>query len=265
MPLLQDAHHLSPEQRAIESQIEFLLLHAMSAGLGTDVPAKLLLVRSWTEAEAIMRNPPPALARETVFVFPQTPIGNYRVDFLVGVAAPHWLQPEGERRFSKFIVEADGRKFHGLHPVESDPRDVRRDVDRDALIRRETGLDVLRFSGPELVYHLDRVQDVLTAYVRSRISKAADTPAAVRIRGIVAGLTGHPALREQFTFGSTGATFSALYTAVAALDAEELEIRQAEPAFDDDLLGGPIHVSVALERALRNIAANIERSAARVG
>ena len=198
--------------------------------------------------------------RNTVFVFPQTPVGNYRVDYLLGVAPPFWREPEGKRRYQAFVVEADGLKYHGLDPLDSDPVRIRRDLDRERLIRDETGLDVLRFAGSEISYRLDAVNEVLTAYVEGRIAHAMHGRAAGRdLARLAVGLARHPALRPLFHSQAAQVDLARLRAEHAAVEAKaHVLLPPPTEAEDSETLHAPdrsVTLGRALELALNNVAA----------
>jgi very-short-patch-repair endonuclease len=217
-------------------------------------------VWNWHQALALMLDPPAHMARNTVFVFPQTPVGNYSVDYLLGVAPPFWREPDGKRRYQAFIVEADGLRYHGLDPLDADPGRIRRDLDRERLIRDETGLDVLRFAGPEIHYRLDTVGEVLAAYVEGRIVHAMHGLAAGRdLARLAIGLARHPALRPLFHNHAAQADLARLRAQHAAVEAEAHALLPPPTGAEDaDALhapGRPVTLRQALDVALDNIAA----------
>lgn len=87
------------------------------------------------------RDPAPRLTTgETIYVYQQAKVGNYRVDFLIHdcsfpleLAAPRWM-----------IVECDGHDFH-----ERTKEQARRDKKRDRFFQ-SLGVKVLRFTGSEI-------------------------------------------------------------------------------------------------------------------
>lgn len=91
-----------------------------------------LAEKGWTA------EPPPAPG---IYVFPQFPVANYRVDFLIwGHRLLHY-EDLGDRRL---IIECDGHDFH-----EKTKEQVRRDKAREREIVA-SGIPVMRFAGSEI-------------------------------------------------------------------------------------------------------------------
>ena len=111
-----------------ESPIEELFLAAVfGAGIDSSLAVNIY-GRSYRDDAEIF---------EGDHVWPQSKIGNYRVDFLFA-----HVSPDGKRRF--VAVECDGHEFH-----EKTKMQAARDKARDRFLVSR-GIPVLRFTGSEI-------------------------------------------------------------------------------------------------------------------
>jgi hypothetical protein len=101
------------------------------------------------------------------------------------------------RQFA-FFVECDGRIGHAETTEQ-----VVDDANREQVIRRQTGMDVLRFSGAEVMFQRREVQAVLGAQVEAmaalREQGEGVQPEAQAVLDAVARLAAHRALRTDYT------------------------------------------------------------------
>jgi len=188
----------SPPGLLPESEAEVEMARILESGPGTHARAVFARSDGWREALQAVASNPNAIARSKLIVFPQTPVSQYRADFLVVCAN---VDPVLKRcalsRFG-FFVECDGRIGHAENTEQ-----VRDDYEREQAIRRQTGMDVLRFSGAEVMYQRREVQSVVAAQVEAmaalREHGDAVRPEAQAALDAVARLAAHRALRTDYT------------------------------------------------------------------
>lgn len=180
----------------LESVAEERLAAILEAGPGTGARAAFATASDWKDALRAVSADATALARKKLVIFPQASVDRYRVDFLV-VVAPACDRGMGQT-LSAFIVECDGRKGH----AESYDQ-VLADRERETRIRRETGMDVLRFSGAEVLYRSGDVAAVIGAQVEAMAALRDHGDAVAReafaVLHAVSSLSTHRALRADYT------------------------------------------------------------------
>ena len=148
-------HEFMPDS-PIEARI---MLNILETSPGIDITARYGLDASYEEIKdfVLMASNEPKWT--DCMVFPQATVGPYRVDFIIAVRRP--LQPR-PNRYRLFIVEADGAAYHSATPEQ-----VKRDIARQAWLVQHTGMDVLRFSGAEILYAVEVVGRVMEGFVES--------------------------------------------------------------------------------------------------
>ncbi len=187
-----------PAALGLESEAEVEMARILEMGPGTHARAAFARSGGWHQALKAVADDPSAIARSKLIVFPQAPVSQYRADFLVVCAnvAPV-MKRSALSRFG-FFVECDGRIGHAETPEQ-----VLADVEREQAIRRQTGMDVLRFSGAEAMYQRREVQAVLGGQVEAmaavREHGEAVQPQAQAVLDAVAALAAHRALRTDYT------------------------------------------------------------------
>lgn len=102
---------------------------------------------------------------EGFFLFPQTNIGKYRVDFYL-LARLIVSNPKvwGKFKEAKIVIECDGKAFHSREDQKT------RDAERDKYLK-DNGYEVTRFTGSEIYHHskfcVDCIIDKAWSSVRS--------------------------------------------------------------------------------------------------
>lgn len=188
----------SPVGLLLESEAEIEMSRILESGPGTHAKAVFAQSHGWREALKAVASDANALARSKLIVFPQTSVSQYRADFLVVCAnvAPV-MKRSALSRFG-FFVECDGRIGHAETAEQ-----VRDDYEREQAIRRQTGMDVLRFSGAEVMYQRREVQSVIAAQVEAMAALREHGDAVRReaqtALDAVARLAAHRALRTDYT------------------------------------------------------------------
>lgn len=187
-----------PEGLLLESEAEVEMARILELGPGTYARAVFARSEGWHQALKAVADDPSAIARSKLIVFPQAPVSQYRADFLIVCAnvAPV-MKRSALSRFG-FFVECDGLIGHAETTEQ-----VLDDVEREQSIRRQTGMNVLRFSGAEVMYQRREVQTVLGAQVEAMAAlrehgEAVQQEAQV-VLDAVAALTAHRALRTDYT------------------------------------------------------------------
>ncbi|MBF5096586.1 hypothetical protein F1643_21595 [Azospirillum sp. INR13] len=240
---------MSPEPRLLpgyaiieikppESPIERLMLDLLEGGLDLGVRAQFCAVNTWSEAKATLRDHPEAFSRARLVVFPQVAVGGYRMDFLVAATDRVMTTLDAFNDFDLLAVECDGSEFHG--PQAGGLRD---DRTREAAIRKQTGLDFLRFSGAELNFRSEQVVEVLSAYIEARFAHrkiararldhlervhgyarsevqdmAPEMPEPIgRVIATARDLSGMPALRYEYQSAASEKKVAAFRAALAAM------------------------------------------------
>lgn len=184
------------------SPVEDAMARILEEGPGVGTRAAFARADGWRAALKALRDDPVLLLRHRLVVFPQTQVRSYRADFMVVVGGRGG--PPGTLGLSRdaFFVECDGKEFHG----KAD--DVAADLERESVLRSETGMSVLRFSGPEILYRRHLVGLALSCQVEAfdavqELGVDAVGPSADRVLAEVARLTGHFALRREYTARNT--------------------------------------------------------------
>lgn len=161
--MLEEQHHDSTFEyfaRRCESPIEVLMLGAMAYGLYRTLSTEQLPAPGFTMRGSEMSG---------LWVLPQYPMGQYRVDFLVIHVQEH--APKLFTR-ARVVVECDGHAFH-----DKTPEQAQRDKSRDRALLK-MGFPVLRFTGSEIVRDpracVDDVGDALSAEASRQLSAALD-------------------------------------------------------------------------------------------
>lgn len=127
----------------VESPIEKLMYGAFRAheiGLW-DYPVKVMLLSGQT-IEYIRAIPDNEMEPFLIYVWPQTKIGDYRVDFLTMASTYTGRLIERKKHF--IAIECDGHDFH-----EKSKYQAARDKARDRFLVRD-GVPVMRFTGSEV-------------------------------------------------------------------------------------------------------------------
>ena len=125
-----------------DSKIEKLLFRAlvMRADLGATEYNNLVIANDENSLQQLMAGKFEMPWDMRMIVYPQAPIENRRVDFLI--LARDYRRPDAEWR--RLIIECDGHDFHAL-TKEQVARD--RSKDRKATL---SGYDFFRFTGSEI-------------------------------------------------------------------------------------------------------------------
>lgn len=254
----------SPPGFLSESPAEERLAEILEDGPGSGTRASFATARDWLTALESVANDSSALARCNMIIFPQAGVGRYRVDFLV-VTAPLRTHRMGFA-CDAFFVECDGLIGHAENADQAQS-----DHDRELEIRCATGLDVLRFSGAEVLYRSSDVAAVIGAQVEAmaalRTHRSSTVEyAATKVLFTVASLSAHRARRIDYTarnsfrskfepynpsdpFGLDGVSvgikreaewdpFLALRLEITKLRHADAHARQVAPAQDDEAVGG---------------------------
>jgi hypothetical protein len=180
-----------------ESPVETAMTHILEEGPGFETRAGFYRADGWRAALHELEADPEPLLRHRMVVFPQTGIRSFRADFMVVIGGRGEPFRAANAAQHAFIVECDGREYHASSAEAAE------DLKRESLIRRTTGLDVLRFSGPEILYRSGLVSLVLGA--RSEALAAVHELGwdvvgrhAARILRCVSGLSSHFLLRREY-------------------------------------------------------------------
>lgn len=188
----------SPPGLLLESEAEIEMSRILESGPGTHAKAGFARSDGWREALKAVASDANAIARSKLVVFPQTPVCQYRADFLVVCANVTPVMKRSALSRFGFFVECDGRVGHAETTEQ-----VLDDHEREKAIRRQTGMDVLRFSGAEVVYQRREVQSVIAAQVEAmaalREHGEAVRPEVKTVLNTVARLAAHRALRTDYT------------------------------------------------------------------
>jgi very-short-patch-repair endonuclease len=188
----------SPPGFLLESEAELEMSRILETGPGTQAQAVFARSDGWRHALKSVASDPNAIARGKLIVFPQAVVMHYRADFLVVCASVAPVMKRSTLSRFGFFVECDGLVGHA-----ETAQQVWDDRQREQAIRRETGMDVLRFSGAEVMYQRREVQAVLGAQIEA-MAALRDYGDAVRseaqaVLEAVAGLASHRALRNDYT------------------------------------------------------------------
>lgn len=207
----------------------------IEGGLGTDLKGVFHASRDWRTALRALREGT-NFERNSVVAFPQVCVFGYRIDFLVAVALPMYRRSTGARRWDAFFVECDGRAYHGLDPRHWDSAKIAADLSRERDVRRRTGLDMLRFTGPELSFRMDEVEEVLTAFVSGLLGiQEADLEAARRVADHARDMASHALTRHAYHHEkAVAAPFQKMRALLVALEEELLAVRSSVAYADEE-------------------------------
>jgi hypothetical protein len=260
-----------------ESPVETAMTHILEEGPGLATRAGFYRADGWRAALHELEADPEPLLRHRMVVFPQAGIRSFRADFMVVVGGRGDPFRVANAARHAFIVECDGREYHASSAEAAE------DLKRESLIRRTTGLDVLRFSGPEILYRSGFVSLVLGARAEAlaavhELGWDVVGRDAARILRCVSGLSSHFLLRREYVARNTafppdpwrvedpaGEQFSSasltrdaeldpfvdLRVAVARLrhtvaQARQISLPIAASSWDEDLEGRPRHIGHAV-------------------
>ncbi len=188
----------APKGLLLESVAEAELAAILESGPGTEARAVFAQASGWLDALRAVAEEPNVIARRRLIIFPQVGVARFRADFMVVCADVRDIGRSTLLSRFAFFVECDGKIGHA-ETIEQ----IVADHDREQLIRTETGMQVLRFSGAEVMYQRQEVQDVIAAHVEAlaAMREHGDTvgPAADRVLEAVARLSCHRALRSDYT------------------------------------------------------------------
>ena len=181
-----------------ESPGEIELARILESGPGTGARSGFARAGNWREAFKAVAADTTALARNRLIIFPQTPVLAYRTDFLVVCANVARVMKRSALSLFGFFVECDGVIGHAENAEQ-----VRADLNRERSIRRETGLDMLRFSGAEVMYQPEEVRSVIAAQVEAMAAEREFgdqvRAEATEVRRLVGYLSMHRMLRTDYT------------------------------------------------------------------
>jgi hypothetical protein len=275
-----------------ESPVETAMTHILEEGPGLGTRTGFYRADGWHAALHGLEADPEPLLRHRMVAFPQIGIRSFRADFMVVVGGRGEPFRAANSARHAFIVECDGREYH------SSAAEVAEDLKRESLIRRTTGLDVLRFSGPEILHRSGLVSLVLGARAEALAAVHElgwDTVAheAGHILRYVSWLSSHFLLRreyvtrnsafpsdpwrvedpagEQFDSASLSRDaeidpFMELRVAVAHLRHTVAKARQNPPSlveqsWDEDLEAQPRHIGDVLMSVIANMIERTDRNA----
>ncbi len=201
-----------PQSLLLESKAEIEMARILETGPGTQARAVFARADGWHGALKAVADDPSVVARARVVVFPQVPVSRFRADFLVVCATVAPVTKRSSLSRFGFFVECDGRIGHAETPGQ-----VADDIEREALIRQQTGMTVLRFSGAEVMYQRREVQAVLAAQVEAMAAlrehgEAVQTE-AVAVLEAVASLSAHRSLRTDYTVRNSARSQTEAYDA----------------------------------------------------
>lgn len=220
----------APSGLLLESPAEAELAAILESGPGTEVRAVFARASGWLDAMRAVGEEPDAIARRHLIIFPQVGVARFRTDFMVVCAHVRDVGQSNSLSWFAFFVECDGVIGH-----TETAEQISADLEREQVIRAETGMQVLRFSGAEVMYQRHEVHTVIAAYVETlaalREHRNAVGPAADSVLEAVARLSCHRALRSDYTIRNAQRSRTEPYDAEDPYGEEELDpalIHEAE-------------------------------------